>query len=553
MVRIKWMMYRLFRNRIVIGTVLTACLFIISAFIAPVPHESSVDLTLDSFNQLGNKENFLNHVDDMHRLQKSIIVELGNLEKRRNSMKRSVDQLVKNHNDANVQLKNMEKELSQIKSDIQNMLLVKDETLKEYASVPLPSKLELSASESNYQSPSSKCSLHTCFDYSRCSVVSGFPIYLYPLATDDNVLLSWKTAITNSRYMTVNPKSACLYLFLYDGNDVDFQSLKYWRGDGRNHVIINVHSKTVLLPRSRAMLAQREFINREISAGFDVFLPYTTVQPLNHNYLPLLLPIRRANLLSFFGRAPTKTGEVEKSFVMALSALHSSSPFTNIVIDCAAEHATCAPSQWCLCRSNVQANAERNSTFIVVPNCQGVSHEQFTYRVYTALVNGAVPVVLGFHYDLPMAEVISWKRAVVVLPLQRVPELVFILRNILEPDIMLYKKEGRKILEEYIMSIEKVATSLVDLLRVRIDIPPLAPHSPKPNQIYGDSNPMPTFEAQPAEVYNEPLGPIEDAFPSPAYQRNFTSWHGYHGDSSTTLFPFTPWDPILPTDAKYHG
>ncbi|KAF6028938.1 EXTL3 [Bugula neritina] len=71
--------------------------------------------------------------------------------------------------------------------------------------------------------------------------------------------------------------------------------------------------------------------------------------------------------------------------------------------------------------------------------------------------------------------------------------------------------------------------------------------------VYDEHHPMQTFQSR-VDNGNEILGPIEAPFPSPSYQRNFTSFLQFsHWSHSSYIFPYTPWDPGLPTDAKYHG
>lgn len=57
----------------------------------------------------------------------------------------------------------------------------------------------------------------------------------------------------------------------------------------------------------------------------------------------------------------------------------------------------------------------------------------------------------------------------------------------------------------------------------------------------------------------ESLGPLEPPYRSPVFKRNYTfmSVHGYEqwngwGDPFK-LYPYTPLDPLLPSDAKFIG
>lgn len=82
-----------------------------------------------------------------------------------------------------------------------------------------------------------------CFDYSRCSLTSGFPVYLYDPET---YFPSWQIAsylktlirktMSFNPHITYNPKEACVFVVLAGETDhMDLQRLSklpYWAGDG---------------------------------------------------------------------------------------------------------------------------------------------------------------------------------------------------------------------------------------------------------------------------------------------------------------------------------
>lgn len=534
-------------------------LFVISIFFLPPTQNHTAEITLDSFNQLANKDEFFHHVEDMQRLQKSIISELSQLEQKRNKLKASVTMLEAHSKEFEAQSQSLESSIAQLKADVHNMLMTQSETLKDYPPISLPHKLKPGSSSDSLslRSEDTKCRLDDCFDYSRCSMLSKFPIYLYPITTDEAAHASWKMSILNSRHYTNNPEEACMFFVINEAKSTNFQLLPYWRGDGHNHVIINTSPLTIALQSHRAMLAQVDFNGGPIAEKFDVFLPYLNVNKIKYDKLPLLLPVRRENLMSYYGNVPT-TGlsQSEQLFVSAFLQLHSSNQHVNIISACRSGNSTCSAEKWCLCSDDKVVGVEEESTFIIIPNSRLTPQHQFSQRINTALMYSAIPVILGNHYELPMAEVIPWSKAVVLLPAQRVTELVYIVRNILEPDAMEYKKQGRLIFNNHLSSIPKAAETLLSLLRTRIDIPPLPAPSPVSRLIYGEANPMLTFQTKVDHV-DEILGPIEDPYPSPAYERNFTVWHELQEQSQwdmhTYLYPQTPWDPMLPSDAKYYG
>lgn len=58
-----------------------------------------------------------------------------------------------------------------------------------------------------------------------------------------------------------------------------FSKLPYWRGDGRNHLIVHLSMSTanqnllVGANTGRAMLAQSTFLQQQYRPGFDLILP----------------------------------------------------------------------------------------------------------------------------------------------------------------------------------------------------------------------------------------------------------------------------------------
>ena len=60
------------------------------------------------------------------------------------------------------------------------------------------------------------------------------------------------------------------------------RSLAYWRGDGRNHMIVYLSKRSTAqnpllgVDTGRAVLAQSNFVHNQYRAGFDVVIPALT-------------------------------------------------------------------------------------------------------------------------------------------------------------------------------------------------------------------------------------------------------------------------------------
>ena len=59
----------------------------------------------------------------------------------------------------------------------------------------------------------SACTMSNCFDWSRCSISSGYPIYFYPTGVGSNEDLAWVYSAKNkSGYAEADPNNACLFV-----------------------------------------------------------------------------------------------------------------------------------------------------------------------------------------------------------------------------------------------------------------------------------------------------------------------------------------------------
>lgn len=511
------------------------------------------DITLESFHRLADKDQLLHHLDDMYRLQRSVNLELSKLEQRRKLLKEEVNKLESKKDILQKELAGHERAIKQYQVNIENLLMKRAETGLDYPSVSLPLQLP----PENYikpVTPTTSCTFSTCFDFSRCSVLSPFSVFIYDLPSSNNLSLLWKSSLSKSVYASKDAEHACLYVAIIDETTnaaTLSQQLSYWHGDGRNHLIINFSPHKLDLSKSRAMAALSDYRVNDLRSGFDFLLPHIPKVYLSWQQLPLLLPVRKDIMASYVGTVPIiDISEAETIFIQAFKDLHSP-PKASITTNCIKSEG-CNQNEWCLCQDKSVNHA---STFDLIPNTRYIPFNQLTIRLYIALSRGSVPVILGSYHSLPLHDSISWTKAAILLPKQRVTEVIYILRNILEPDIMILKKEGRRLFDSHLSSVDMISLTLLTSIRQHIVIPAAALSPIESQLIYNEDHPMPLFEPH-VESKDEILGPVEEPFPSPIYQRNFSLLlhdGGNSPDSGAFLYPHTPWDPVLPTDAKYHG
>lgn len=486
-------------------------------------------------------------------------------------------------------------------------------------SAPIPNQL------------SRECQMSTCFDHSRCSLTSGFPVYLYdpdryPVVADgfevDGFLKTTiKQTFGYNVHLTADPKVACLFLVLvgealttdahhsnrYAGVAADsstdvgrnisllnqrrLEALPYWGGDGRNHVLLNL-ARRDLTPGSvrtfgrvntgRAMIVQSTFEEHRIRRGFDVLVPPVLGPPGGDVWheCAAMLPARRQYLLSFQGelvyRNETRLWEAEDTnalndyIVEHLKEISISGTQDKFLLQFECVPATdqqyrTAFRDWSQCgieSSRKQVLKESTFVLILAPGQSFVSTPLLLARLYEALRSGAIPVILGGdQVTLPYSDTLDWRRVVLRLPKARITELHFLLRSVSDADLLSMRRQGRLIWERYFSSVQANVDTLVASLRDRLGIPPRPIPNVVAQSVFNASfvplkaDPPPVLDAEP----DESLGPIEPPYPSPAFRRNYTTmliqsrdaWNDW-GDPFF-LYPQLPFDPVLPSDAKFIG
>lgn len=219
---------------------------------------------------------------------------------------------------------------------------------------------------------------------------------------------------------------------------------------------------------------------------------------------------------------------------------------------------------WALCGTDSSRRTIfKESTFVLIfapgmPNL--ISTTLLQARIYEALRSGAIPVIIGGDQVLlAYNEVIQWKRICIFLPRARVTELHFLLRSIPDTDVLFMRRQGRLIWERYLASVQSTLDTIVAVLRDRLNIPPIPVETVSAASVFNE-----TF--QPIQVLvgldteqEESLGPLEPPYDSPAFRRNYSLfltqgseiWNEW-GDPFH-LYPALPFDPLLPSDAKFIG
>lgn len=215
-------------------------------------------------------------VEELIRIKGSVLSELRDMERKRQKLLLELQSYSKNIEELKQELAHQQTNLNRLKISVEQAEVAQREALQQNTpDLALPKRLTADEIPPILPSlPPSQikfCRMFSCFDHSRCSLTSGFPVYLYdpdqfPVMNDgwdvDGFLkTTLKQTLGYNPHLTNNPKEACIFVVLVgealkDVDDVsenmgnhlnlpplDSNALKrlpYWGGDGRNHVLLNL-------------------------------------------------------------------------------------------------------------------------------------------------------------------------------------------------------------------------------------------------------------------------------------------------------------------------
>lgn len=569
-------------------------------------------------------------IAEMIKIKSTVATELRELEAKRQKLQSDISSYNAKIDELKQELLRQQTELNRLKISVEQAQVAQREAvLRNTPELALPNALYPNFLPKTYKPPSynefSRCRMSSCFDHSRCSITSSFPIYLYDpdaiavttqgYEIDGFLKTTIKQTFGYNAHLTKDPKIACIFFVLVGealseqeairnnryANSIDIktksneilnitalQRLKYWGGDGRNHVLLNLArrdlstgSKNVFanINTGRAILVQSTFNEVQYRRNFDVIVPPILGSPGGDVWQECasMAPARRKYLLSFQGEVSITNKSLTNSDEQQLddfiiehlkeisNGVHSDKFYLQFECIPATEQTNVAVSKdWYLCGTdNSRKTILRESTFalILVPDRIMVTSTLLQARIYESLRAGAIPVILGGdQIELPFSDMIEWRRAVMLLPKARVTELHFLLRSVPDSDLLFMRRQGRMIWERYLGSVQATIDTIIANLRDRLGIPPKPVPSVKAVSVFNASfvplksdPPVMDFEAE------ESLGPIEPPYPSPQFRRNYTvfltqsreAWNDW-GDPFY-LYPHLPFDPVLPSDAKFIG
>ncbi|XP_059487728.1 exostosin-3 [Neocloeon triangulifer] len=584
---------------LLIGILTVATHFYLPKFESTGIHRSR--LKLEALEDLGSLKaaDLKFRIEEMLQIKGSVSLELRDLEGRRHALQAEVGNYNQKIEDLKLELSKQQTELERLKISVEQAQVAQQEAIERNSpEVAMPKRLfpPRSALSEILPMPSAQessiCRMNLCFDYSLCALTSGFPIYLYDpevfeyLETDSFLRTHLAQTFGYNPHINQDPSRACIFIALV-GNvtkenlETALPKLPYWRVDGRNHLLLHVTRGPYGGPPlskinvGRAMIAQSTAIEGIFRPKFDLIIPPAMGPPGGDIWqeYSLMVPARRRLLMSFQGQlasgAPKE--ELDKFVVAQLQSLLNTKATDKFILDfvCPEQYPASTTIQavggeWMPCGTeSSRATILKSSTFslILAPTDVAVSSTPLILsRLVESLKSGAVPVLLGDHLQLPFSETLMWKKAVLHLPKARVTELHLVLRAIPDSDLLTMRRQGRLFWERYMGSVQALTDTVVAALRDRLLIPPLPAEQESSPSVFNSSFvPLKMDNVVPETEAEESLGPIEPPYPSPQYRRNyslfltqgFEMWNDW-GDPFH-LYPQLPYDPLLPSEAKFLG
>lgn len=437
-------------------------------------------------------------IEEMLRIKMSVNNELRDLEAKRQKLQAEISSLGMKIEELKSDALRKTVELDRIKLSISQAEVAHQEILeRNQPELRLPSKLKPSPSSEILPMPNKEaeenCSIYSCIDFSRCSLVSNFPVYVYPFTGEgyeEGILASLSQTFNYNPHITTNFQEACLFIYVNSSPERELRKnlakLAHWAGDGRNHIIFNIASSAKETPTvlsrgndenpiyGRAMIVQSVF--HTYRPYFDLLVPPLLGPPGSDVWydLPSVTPARRRYLLSYSGQSFGSFSEVETTLEQLLASTTSDEFYFEF--QCSNQS---NKTDTTLCGSiQTRSAVLQQSTFVLIPlPATNLTSFAAQLRLYEALKYGSIPIVVGNHnakFLLPYEDVIDWNRALIKLPTSRLPELHFYTRAVTDRDILTMRRQGRVLWEKYFGSIQSIVDSVVAVFRHRIGIPPPA-------------------------------------------------------------------------------
>lgn len=558
----------------------------------------SIFMSIDSFTNSSIQDddakqiqNLRSRIDDLKRIKHSVSLELRQIERDRSKLlKEKSNLLAKNEklinqiSNSKLHLKQLELDLTANRNQRSDQLCASDR-IAPIIFNPLKSIDLKDYSISRHDSgPSNPAGLNEgsiqnksyLLDYSSCPLSRNFGFSMQTISSQSQNLIE---PLLESHDDLVPIEQACISVFILGSTNI----LEKFKIDTRNNVIFNLVMElrgnlSMLFDHDSAIVISPYFPRGSYRDRIDIVIPSILAPAESFDALigsmPPQSPLERKYFATYFGQAKrTKDTTYDQrnqdlSFLeRILQTLHRSSIEESFLFNY-----YCGPLINQQCYEQRTTIIGKSIFLIILPSKKFEIDINANELIYSALLRGTIPVIIGKgEIRLPFDEVIDWRRASIILPAARLPELNFILKSLGPADLYSLKYHGRRIFETYLATSKQVVDTVINIVRIeRFGHPPpmitdfKASTYFKSNQLTIDLNcsTISCNEAKSDSVMNllslETLGPKEHPLASPSFRRNYSLLLNSAYDlwnnpmcSSKYLFPSLPGDPVAPSEFKF--
>ena len=545
---------------------------------------TKLDNSVDQVDLLSGKiENLQDQVKELQRIKLSLSNELRELEGKKNKLREDIRDFSSKAESTKNQAEKFRADISLAQRELEQIKLakLKAKDCPELPNLKLPYRLTaafLSEDEAHVDNRrASHCTLDRCFDFSRCSFTSGFPVFVYEQAvghiSSDVVLM--QQLLKESPYYVSEPEKACLYVLLIGSLEQieagkrtselesKLRSLPYWSGNGRNHLLLYIRSTTrfstsslsLEIDTGLALIAQSTFsIKSTYRHGFDVVLPPLSgpIKGDMWNLSTWQLPAKRKYLLSFQGEHSKDFSESMSSVKEELLNISTEARDVFLRMSLSPSHSTVGDEWFLYGNHDERKEILKQSTFslIISSNNATSSWDSTHIRLLEALQYGAIPVVLSSEVVLPFDDMIDWRKAAMLLAPSRVTELNFLLRTVTNDYVLEMRRQGRFLWETYLSTTKAIFETTLATIRTRLSIPA--------HPVLASPSPF-VFTNPPVTSLPDPEAVIHFPQESPTFIRNLTAtvvdaynmWNTPPG--AFRMYPSSPFFPVLPSSAPFRN
>ncbi|KAL1131710.1 hypothetical protein AAG570_011323 [Ranatra chinensis] len=328
-----------------------------------------------------------------------------------------------------------------------------------------------------------RCGYYDCFNIYKCGHkgASKILVYVYPLkkySDEKHKSLGGQMsrefyailkAIMESEYYTPNPEEACIFVpsvdtlnqnrFLVKEMSQVLALLPFWR-NGENHLVFNMvpgsapdYNTVVDLALGNAMVAGAGFNSWTYRVGFDISLPV---------FSPFASAIKHAN-------------EPKRKWLVISSQLNTYAEYRKELSQIAQTNSDLMVLESCMEKGNFSLRCHENRKYhypqilkrgVFCLVLRGLRLGQYT--LMDALAAGCIPVVGADTIVMPFAEVIDWKRAVIILAESDLSSLMSVVGSISEQRRLEMREQGKWLYSRYFSSMESITLTTLEILNSRV-------------------------------------------------------------------------------------